>query len=267
MERPLIVLDCETASPTGAPHLVELAAVWVEDGEIQDSFHSLVAPPIPIAPESFEVHGITDDELRRAPWVSEVLPRFSEWVGGEWMAAHNAGADTRILGFEYARLGLEPPPGQFLDSLALSKQWIQDSPDHKLDTLVSHLELDDSEGRHRALADAVHCWMVLEECFGRMEEAVKLSALMPKSPLTIARRGPGAARMSPRLRPLERAVAAEETVCLVYAREDGAPTPIEVFPKFLFERRGTSYLEGECLSSGTLKTYRLERVRKVLPVE
>ena len=69
---------------------------------------------------------------------------------------------------------------------------------------------------------------------------------------------------SPRLRPLERALTAQEPVRLLYAREDGAPTPIDVQPRFLFERRGKSYLEAECHSSGLLKTYLLERVRKVL---
>ncbi len=71
--------------------------------------------------------------------------------------------------------------------------------------------------------------------------------------------------MSPRLRPLERAVSDEEAVRIVYARQDGAPTPIDVLPRFLFERRGKSYLEAECQASGMLKTYLLERVRKVLP--
>lgn len=268
MDRPLVVLDCETAAPAGAPHLVEIGAVRVEDGEIQDSFQELVCPPVPIHPESFAIHGITDDDLRRAPFAAEVLPRFSEWVGKDWMAAHNAGADTRILGYEYARAGLEPPCGPFMDSLALACVHIPEAPDHKLDTLRQHLDLEEGEG-HRALTDAVHCWKVIEECLeraGGLSQAWS-SELLGRNPLTIARRRPGQARMSPRLRPLERALAAGEPVQLVYAREDGAPTPLHVQPRFLFERRGKSYLEAECQSSGLLKTYLLERVRKVLSQE
>ena len=73
--------------------------------------------------------------------------------------------------------------------------------------------------------------------------------------------------MSPRLRPLERAIAEDTSVTLAYALEDGAPVPIEVHPRFLYQRHGKSYLEGECLSTSTLKTYLLERIRKVLPLE
>ncbi|MDA1266023.1 MAG: exonuclease domain-containing protein [Planctomycetota bacterium] len=268
MDRPLVVLDCETAAPTGAPHLVELAAVRVEDGEIQDSFHSLICPPVEVHPESFGVHGIGADQLRTAPWASQVLPEFTAWVGADWMAAHNAGADTRILGFEYARAGLEPPPGPFLDSLALSHQFVPESPDHKLDTLRGHLDLEEGEG-HRALTDAVHCWKVLEECFERAGglHGVQLSGHLPKRPLTIAGRQPRGARMSPRLRPLERAIAEDVPVILLYALEDAAAVPIEVHPRFLYQRNGKSYLEGECLRSSLLKTYLLERIRKVLPAE
>ena len=38
MSRPLVVLDTETATCQGAPHLLEIGAVRVESGEIQDSF-------------------------------------------------------------------------------------------------------------------------------------------------------------------------------------------------------------------------------------
>ena len=265
MDRPLVVLDCETAAPMGAPHLVELAAVRVVEGEIEESFASLVCAPVPIHPESEAIHGIGDEDLRRAPLAAEVLERFRDWVGEDWMAAHNAGADTRILGFEYARAGLDPPPGPFIDSLALACIHIPEAPDHKLDTLRGHLELEEGEG-HRALIDAVHCWQVIEECLERAGgiEAAWSSELLGRRPLTIAGRRPGPARLSPRLRPLERALAAGEETTLLYAREDGAPTPITVLPRFLFERRGKSYLEAECLASGLLKTYRLERIRRVL---
>jgi DNA polymerase III epsilon subunit family exonuclease len=267
MDRPLVVLDCETAAPRGAPHLIELGAVRVHHGEIQDSFQSLVCPPVPIDPESEAIHGIGENDVRQAPWVAEVLQRFSAWVADDWMAAHNASVDSRILGYEYARAGLTPPPGPFIDSLALAKAHIPEAPDHKLDTLRQVLELEEG-GEHRALIDAVHCWKVIEECLERAGGlgSARATELLGRSPLTIERRRPGPPRMSPRLRPLERATAAGETVHLLYAREnDGAPTPLEVLPRFLFERRGKSYLEAECQSSGMLKTYLLERVRKVLP--
>ena len=60
MDRPLVVLDTENATARGAPHLLEVGAVRVVDGEVQDSFESLVCPPVEIDPETAAFHGITD---------------------------------------------------------------------------------------------------------------------------------------------------------------------------------------------------------------
>lgn len=268
MERPLVVLDTETATSRGAPHLLELGAVRVIDGEIEDTFESLVCPPVEIEPETTAFHGITDLDVRQAPLVHEVLARFTEWVGDDWMAAHNAGADTSVLAFEYARAGMEPPPGPFLDSLRLAVRHIPDSPDHKLPTLVQVLEFED-ECSHRALGDAVLCWKVIEECFERAGglAETRLAELLTQggAPLTLPGRRPDPPRMSPRLRPLEGAVAETAQVTILYGEDDhAAPIPLSVTPQFLYGRNGKSYLEAECGSSGLLKTYRLDRIRKVL---
>lgn len=265
MDRPLVILDCETASPVGAPFLIELGALRVVDGEVQETFQELVLPPVPVDPESTAIHGLTEDDLRSADETFRVLERFRAWVGDDWMVAHNASSDTRILGFEYARNDLAPPPGVFLCTLELARKHLPDAPDHKLDTLRQFLDLED--GGHRALADAAAAWKVLEACMdeaGAPESAAEWLAGR-SAPLTIAGRAPGAPRMSQRLRRLESAIRDGAEVTLLYGEgAAGAPSRLRVFPRFLFERRGKGYLEGECQTSGLLKTYLLEKVRKVL---
>ncbi|MCP3920681.1 MAG: WYL domain-containing protein [bacterium] len=265
MSRPLVVLDCEKAALEGAPHLLELAAVRVEGGEVQETFEELVCPPVPIEPEATDIHGITEDDVRNADPAFAVLGRFRRFVGGDWMAAHNAGADASILGFEHARAALEPPPGPILCSLRLAVEFLPEAPDHKLPTLAQHLELEDA-GSHRALADAVICWKVLEACIERLGGSGSLPDLLARSrnPVTIPSSLPDPARMSPRLRPLEPAIAAGAQVRLLYGEDGEVPVPLSVLPLFLFKRHKKSYLEAECLQSGLLKTYRLDRVRKVL---
>ena len=66
-------------------------------------------------------------------------------------------------------------------------------------------------------------------------------------------------------RTLERARDEGRVVTVLYGEGgDEPPAPIDVLPLFLFARGGNHYLEGECQSSGLLKTYRLDRLRKVL---
>lgn len=268
MDRPLVALDCETANFRGAPHLLELGAVRVIDGEVQETFEALVCPSIPIDPETSAVHGLTEDDVRTAPPPAEVLKRFTNWVGQDWLAAHNAGVDSKVLAFEYSRSGQSPPPGPFLCSLELAVRHIPEAPDHTLDTLVQHLDLEDCD-RHRALADAVSCWKVIEECLDRdggLADAKLGERLAGRGrPVTISSRLPARPRLSSRLRPLERARVEEHPLWILYGDPDsGAPARLEVLPRFLYERGGRGYMEAECQASGLLKTYRLERVRKVL---
>lgn len=270
---PIIVLDTETATARGTPHLLELAGVRVVDGEITERFESLVRPQVPIDADASAVHGIADADVRNAPDATQVLARFSEWLASSgaglvWMAAHNARFDAHVLAFEYTRTGLPMPDGFLLDTLGLARRACPDAPDHKLETLCQHLEIE-VDVRHRALADAVSCWQVLEACcaeLARVEPTADLGwpALQSRSgaPITFASAAPRPARLNARLRPLEEACRSNRRVTLLYG-EAASPARLDVSPRFLFQHDKKSYLEAECARSGLLKTYRLDRVHQV----
>lgn len=269
MNSSLVILDTETAALFGAPHLLELGAVRVVDGEIEDQFESFVCPQVEIEPGATEIHGIRQEDVRNAPLTQDVLDSFREWAGDCWLAAHNAKFDAGVLGFEYSRHGMTPPPGIFIDSLTLARKLIPESIDHKLVTLCQHLELEEGP-HHRALSDAVYCWMVIAECIERIENLgegpIGPTELASRcgAPLTIESAQPRLPRMARRLRPLENALGGETELTLVYGEGQESPAKLSVRPRFLFQRNKVGYLEAECLRSGTLKTYRLDRVQKVL---
>ncbi len=265
LDRPIVVVDTETATLSGAPHLLELGAVRVEAGEVVDSFETLVAPAVEIEEEATAIHGISNEDVRRAPLAADALSQFNEWAGSDWMCAHNAGFDARVLGFEHARTGAPVSGSPFLCTLKLSRRHIPESPDHKLTTLCQHLDLEEGD-HHRALADAVWCWQVLEECAtrGEVKSATELLSQCGV-PVTIPAFIPGPARMKPRLRPLTEAVRNGDEVTLLYGgSESGVAASMSVLPRLLYERHKKSYLEAECTRTGTLKTYLLDRIQKVL---
>ena len=47
------------------------------------------------------------------------------------------------------------------------------------------------------------------------------------------------------------------------AAGDDAPSRLSVAPRLCYELSDRGYLEGECLKSGMLKTYRLDRFRRI----
>ena len=266
MDLKLVIFDTETATLRGAPHMLELGAVRASCGEIVDSFEALVRPQVEIDPEASDFHGITPDMVADAAPAAEVLERFNAWVGDDDLVAHNAEMDGRVLAFECARAQLAPPTGWLIDTLRLSRKLLPEAPDHKLSTLCETLELEEGV-HHRALPDAVWCWKVLEACAERMEpKPVTIAQLMQAAggPLTVQACAPRVrAMLRSRHRSLERACRTRERVTLVYGDGQSAPVPLPVMPRVLYDMGDRSYLEAECLASGTIKTYRLDRVHKV----
>jgi DNA polymerase III epsilon subunit-like protein len=267
MESGLVCLDTELASASGAPHVIELGAVRVVRGEVAEHFSALVRPAVPIDPSVSAITGITDADVAGAELASEVLPRFIEWLGTDWMAAHNASFDARALAFELARAGLPLPEQPMLDSLRLARKFLPEAPDHRLETLHEHLELEDGE-HHRALPDAVWCWKTIEACASRMGGALNPTALLAQQggpPLTLRAHAPDPGRgLRPRHRSLTQACATRSRVTLLYGAEPEPPAQLPVVPWLLYRQSEKSYLEAECCSSGLLKTYRLDRIHRVL---
>ncbi len=271
MNRPLVILDTETATLVGAPHLIELGAVRVVDGEAVDHFRSIVRPQIAIEPEATSIHGLADDDVRNAPDAGDVLSRFAEWTGDDWMAAHNASFDARVLGFEYARTGLAPPPGPLIDSLPLARRCFPEALDHKLLTLAELVGVEVDEA-HRALPDAVLCWQVIEACVERLGgwDAVGEADVLGRSgrPITIAGAIPRPPGRSPaRVRRLERARREGVSVHLLYGESSESPARLEVLPQLLYQENRRAYLEGECVASGILKTYRIDRIHRIETID
>jgi len=266
MDRPFVVLDTETATLLGAPHLLELGAIRVQEGEVVDRFETLVRPQVPIEAEVSAIHGIRDPDVREAPDAGEAIGRFAAWLGDDWMAAHSARFDAVVLAFECVRWGCSLPGTPILDTLKVARRLLPDAPDHKLPTLCQVLEIE-TPVHHRALPDAVSCWKVLEACLDRLpiEPAPSLAVLhgLCGEPVTIPSSSPRPPRLSPRLRPLEDACRARARISILYG-EDGGAARLEVTPRILFVSRRKSYLEAECARSGLLKTYRLDRIRRIL---
>lgn len=267
MDAALVCVDTETATLSGPPHLLELGAVRVVEGEVVEHFSELVLPAVEIDPAASAIHGIEERDVRAARPAAEVLARFNAWLGDDWLAAHNASFDARVLAFEYARAGLAAPAQPWIDTLRLARRALPDAPDHKLETLADHLGLEESD-HHRALPDAVWCWKVLEACIERLGGDPSPAGLLARAggvPLTLAASAPSAGRaLKPRLRGLERACRERSRVRLLYGALGEAPAPLEVVPWLLFEQASRGYLEAECCASGILKTYRLDRIQRVL---
>jgi DNA polymerase III epsilon subunit family exonuclease len=148
--RPFVVFDVETTSrdvKQGA--LVEIGAVKVSKGKIEDRWSTLVNPGTPIVGR--QLHGITDDDVKDAPNPAQAAQTFLEWATDAMLVGHNIGFD---IGFVEAALesGHKIEPGRYLDTLVIAREAYPDS-DLKLGDLARFFALE-VEPNHRALPDA-----------------------------------------------------------------------------------------------------------------
>jgi len=88
--RDYVAFDIETTDlDTASCEIVELGAAKVRDGEVVDTFHSLVRCEGPINAEAAKVHGYTAEDLRDAPPLTDVWPRFESFFERSVLVAHN----------------------------------------------------------------------------------------------------------------------------------------------------------------------------------
>jgi DNA polymerase-3 subunit epsilon len=144
------VIDFETTglSPAHGARPTEIAVVMVQGDRIVDRYQSLMNPGVPIPAFIQSLTGITNQMVKSAPGVQEVMQEAANFVGDTPLVAHNAAFDRKFWD-DCCRNN-----GTFICSLLLARRLFPDAPNHKLATLVQSLGLPATGRYHRALADA-----------------------------------------------------------------------------------------------------------------
>jgi DNA polymerase-3 subunit epsilon len=164
---PIIAVDTETSGQYPIQDdLCELAAVKSVGGQVVDTFQSLVKPRERMTDFIIGIHGITNEMVADAPPISEVLPRFLDFVKEGVIVGHHSPFDLGFLVYDLEKMGLSLPSHPALCSSLIARNSIVGPPNHKLQTLVKYLDLDGGQA-HRALDDSSACLQLLFKCFER----------------------------------------------------------------------------------------------------
>lgn len=147
------ILDFETTG-FSADHdrVIEVGVVKIKGNKIIDKFQSFINPGMRISSTITNLTGITNEMVRSAHKSSKVMPELKEFVGNEFIVAHNASFDSRFFYAEMKRARLKPT-NEFLCSLLLSRRIYQELNSHKLENLCNHIGVI-NKASHRALEDA-----------------------------------------------------------------------------------------------------------------
>ena len=165
-----VAIDFETANGNRSS-VCSVGIVIVKDGEIVDSFYSLIRPtPNYYAWFCQDVHGLGPADTDAAPCFPEVweaaerkIRAYFPWIaeGEVPLVAHNAPFDSGCLCAAFAAYDMGEPPYMFCDTLAASRQRWQGCS-HTLDVIARYCGYDLTD-HHHALADAEACAAIAKE--------------------------------------------------------------------------------------------------------
>lgn len=150
-------IDFETANECPSS-VCSVGVVIVRDGQVVDSFYSLIHPE----PEYYQwfcmrVHGLCAEDTEDAPVFPKVWAKIEPLIEGLPLVAHNSPFDEGCLKAAFRVYRMDYPDYEFFDTLRASRQHFgRDLPNHQLQTVAAACGYDLTR-HHHALADAEAC--------------------------------------------------------------------------------------------------------------
>lgn len=147
-----VVFDLETTGLDVTTNgITEIGAVKLVNGKVVEEFSSLIKPDYPITDKIVELTGITEEMVKNAPRINQVLPDFMKFISGAVLVAHNADFDTKFIK-KFASAEDYEINNEVLDSMHLSREVFPSFRHVDLHTMADHFGI--TFHHHRALSDS-----------------------------------------------------------------------------------------------------------------
>ncbi len=162
-----VVVDLETTSRyINYAEIIEIGAIKVVNNEPVETFSTLVCPDFDIPPSATAVNGITNEMVKDAPGIRDVMSQFLDFIGDNVVLGHNISTfDVNII-YDYTlALYGEVFINPYFDTLYMAKTCLPFLENQRLSTIANYYSID-VNGAHRALFD---CYLT-HECYQRMKD-------------------------------------------------------------------------------------------------
>ena len=153
-EATYVVFDVETTGLSAIYNdLIQVAASKMYKGNVIAEFDEFINPGHPLSAFTTELTGITDDHVKNAKPLEQVLQEFQEFCKDTVLVAHNATFDVGFMNANYERHGL-PKIGQpVIDTLEFARNLYPEYKRHGLGPLTKRFGVA-LEHHHMANYDA-----------------------------------------------------------------------------------------------------------------
>ena len=163
-----VVFDFETTGlDAKTEKIIQIGALRYRNNEKVDEFVTYVNPQKSIPSNITSLTGINNSDVKNAPIISQILPRFINFIGEDVLIAHNADFDMKFLLNNAFNLRIKKPQNEVIDTLSLSRKYIKGAngaklENYKLTTLKAILDIN--VGSHNSADDCFVCAEVYKKC-------------------------------------------------------------------------------------------------------
>lgn len=149
------VVDLEaTGGSVGADErIIQFACVLIKNGKAIHQFESLVNPDKSIPRAIKNLTGISNNDVKKAPYFEELAPMILSLLEDTVFVAHNVGFDFRFLNEQLKAHGFKELKNPAIDTVELTQILYPTLDSFQLENIASYLDYDLSDA-HDALADA-----------------------------------------------------------------------------------------------------------------
>lgn len=161
-----VVFDLETTGLSATNNeIIEIGAIRFVNDEAREQFHTYIKPKRKITQKITDITGITNEMVKDAPTIEDVLPYFVDFIKDDVLVAHNSSFDMGFILHNLFINNYKKIKNKTIDTLQLSRRRVRELDsdniprrlqNYKLVTLKEHYGLNEV-GSHNAIDDCKVC--------------------------------------------------------------------------------------------------------------
>ena len=157
-----IAIDLETTGiRLSKDKIIEVGLLKVKDSQIIDTFSCVINPDMPVDDKILELTKISENELRNAKRIYEVINHIVDFCEDYVLLGHNTIFDYSFVKKEANRVGLEFEK-RGIDTYKLCKKVLPENVRKNLTDACSYFGIE-RKNSHRAFSDAFYTHVLFQE--------------------------------------------------------------------------------------------------------
>lgn len=165
-----VVIDIETTGLSPEyDEIIEIGAIKIKDNEVVEEYNSLVKPKQKISSFIENLTGITNEMVKDAPKIKDILPKFKEFILDNYILGYNVNFDINFLYdafFKEINIELK---NNYIDVLRIARLVIEKSEvqNRKLKNMAKYFKIDIKK-LHRTQSDCILTFQI----FLKLQEVI-----------------------------------------------------------------------------------------------